>query len=172
MLESERGEQSPARRALQKTFLDQEWLDDVFNRVTRFRQGGSKRIDTDRASSVTRGNRREVAAVHRIEPSRINFKRQQRAVGDFPVDGLGAVDMGEVAHTAQKPSGDARGAARAARDFIGAVGRDADAQYTRATIDDLFEFFFGVEIRAAPGCRSGRAMDWSTVQHAWSHRPK
>src|SRR5262249_38503441 len=57
-----------------------------------------------------------------------------------------AVDMGKVAHTAQEPSGDAWSAARAARDFIGAVGCDSDAQDTRTTIDDLLELFLGIEI--------------------------
>ena len=94
-------------------------------------RAAAKRVDTDRASSVIRGNRREVAPVHGIQPGRINFERQERAVGGFPVNGLGAVDMGKVAHTAQKPAGDARRAAGTSRDFIGAIGRNADAR-TRA----------------------------------------
>ena len=49
--------------------------------------------------------------------------------------------MREVAHAAQQPSGDARRAARAARDLVGAVRRDADAEHAGAAIDDLFEFF-------------------------------
>src|SRR5262245_16933612 len=141
MLESKRGEQSPARCPLQKALLDQERLDDVFDGVTWLRQSGSERIDTDRASSVTRSNRRKVTAVHRVQPGRIDFERQQRAVGNFPVDGLGTVDMGKVAHTAQDPPRDARSAARAACNFIGAIRGDADAQDTRSTIDDLLEFF-------------------------------
>src|SRR5499427_8539500 len=136
MLESQRSEQSPARCPLQKAFLDQERLDDVFDGVTRLRKSGGERIDTDRTSSVTRGNRRKVTAVHRVEPCRINFERQQRAVG-----------MGKIAHTAQEPSGDSWSAARAARDFIGAVGCDSDAQDTRSTIDNLLELFVGIEIK-------------------------
>src|SRR5215831_4866424 len=148
MLESRRGEQSPARCPLQKAFLDQERLDDVFDGVTRLRQSGGERIDSDRTSSVTRGNRRKVTAVHRVEPCRINFERQQRAVGDFPVDGFRAVDMGKVAYATQEPSGDAWSAPRAARDFIGAVGCDSDAQDTRTTIDDLLKLFLGIEIES------------------------
>src|SRR5262249_42408831 len=140
MLESQRSEQSPAWCPLQKAFLDQERLDDVFDGVTRLRQSGSERVDTDWTPSVTRGNRRKAAAVHRIQPGRIDFERQQRAVGDFPIDGLGAVDMGKVSHTAQEPSGDAWGATRAARNFICAVESASDSQVTRSTIDDLVQF--------------------------------
>ena len=63
----------------------------------------------------------EIAPVHGVEPGGIDFQFAERAVGDLAVDGLGAVDMGEVAHAAQQPAGDARRAARAARDLVGAV---------------------------------------------------
>src|SRR6476620_9369017 len=148
MLESQRSEQSPTWCPLQKAFLDQERLDDVLDGVTRLRQRGSERVDTDWTPSVTRGNRRKVAAVHRVQPGRIDFERQQRAVGNFPIDGPGAVDMGKVAHTAQEPSGDAWGATRAARNFVSAVGCDSDAQDTRTTIDDLFQFLLGIKIES------------------------
>ena len=55
--------------------------------------------------------------------------------------------MGEVAHAAQQPAGDARRAARAPRDLVGAVGRDADAEHARAAIDDLLELLLGIEIQ-------------------------
>src|SRR5262249_20650053 len=42
--------------------------------------------------------------------------------------------------------GDARRAPRAPRNFVGAIRCDADAQHARATIDDLLEFFLGIEI--------------------------
>ena len=43
--------------------------------------------------------------------------------------------------------GDARRAARAPRDLVGAVRGDADAEHARAAIDDLLELFLGVEIQ-------------------------
>src|SRR5262245_28155255 len=54
--------------------------------------------------------------------------------------------MGEVAHAAQKAARDAWRAAGAARDLVGAVGRNADAENARAAIDDLFELSLGIEI--------------------------
>ena len=56
------------------------------------------------------------------------------------IDCLVTVDVGEVAHAAQQPSGNARGAAGAPRDLIGAVGAHADAEHPGAAIDDLFQF--------------------------------
>src|SRR4029077_20621495 len=47
-----------------------------------------------------------------------------------------------------EPSGDAWGATRAARNFVGAVGCDSDAQDTRTTIDDLFQFLLGIKIES------------------------
>ncbi len=55
--------------------------------------------------------------------------------------------MREVAHASQQAPGDARGATRAARNLVGAVGANTDAQHPRAAIDDLFEFFLGIEIQ-------------------------
>ena len=55
-------------------------------------------------------------------------------------------DMGEVAHAAQQPPGDARRAARAPRDLVGAVRRHADAEHARAAVDDLLELGLGIEI--------------------------
>ncbi len=54
--------------------------------------------------------------------------------------------MGEVAHPAQQPAGDARRAARAPRDLVGAVGRHADAEHARAAIDDELELGLGIEV--------------------------
>ena len=58
----------------------------------------------------------------------------------------GAGDGGEIAHAAQQPSGDARRAARAPRDLVGAVGGHADAEHARAAIDDQLELGLGIEI--------------------------
>src|SRR5262245_45986416 len=54
--------------------------------------------------------------------------------------------MGEVAHAAQKTTGDARGAAGSARDLVRAIGSDADAEHARTAVDDLFKLFLGIEI--------------------------
>ena len=56
------------------------------------------------------------------------------------------VDRCEIAHAAQEPPGDARGAARAARDLVRTVGGDADAEHAGAAIDDLLQLRLGIEV--------------------------
>ena len=59
---------------------------------------------------------------------------------------LGVRGGGEIAHPPQQPAGDARRAARAARDLVGAVRGHADLEHAGAAGDDLLQFFLGVEI--------------------------
>ena len=141
MLESERCEQTSARRPLQEPFLDQEWLDDVLDRVARLRQRRRDRIHTDRTAGIIRRNGREISPVHGVETGGIDLKRGERAVGSLAVDGLGAVNVRKVTHAAQQTAGDARCATCTARNFVGAVGRNADPEHARTTVDNLFELF-------------------------------
>ena len=55
--------------------------------------------------------------------------------------------MGEVAHAAQEPSGDARRAARAPRNLVGPVCAHGQAEHARAACDDQFQLRLGVEIQ-------------------------
>ena len=147
MLEGVRGEQPPARRALDEALLDQERLDDVLDGVARLRKPGGDGFDADRPAAVILGDHAQIAPVHGVEAGGVDFEFAERAVGDLAVDRLVAVDMGEVAHAAQQPPGDARRAARAPRDFVGAVRRHADAEHAGAAVDDLLELFHRIEIQ-------------------------
>ena len=51
MAEGGRGEQPAARRALHEALLDEEGLDDVFDRVARLRQRRRDRLDPDRPAA-------------------------------------------------------------------------------------------------------------------------
>src|SRR5674476_1109513 len=115
MLERGRGEQPPARRALQQTLLDQERLDDVLDGDAWLAQCGRHGVDADRAAAITLRDGHEVTPVHGVEPGGIDFQLTERVVGDLAVDRLGTIHMGEVAHPAQQTPGDTRRAARAAR---------------------------------------------------------
>ena len=110
-------------------------------------QCGGQRVDADRTAAVAFGDRRQIAPVHGVKAGGIDLQLAERAVGDAAVDSLGAVDMGEVAHAAQQPPGNARGAARAPCDFVGAVRRHADAEHAGAAVDDLLELGLGIEIQ-------------------------
>ena len=63
MTEGVRGQEPTARRALEKTFLDQKRLDDFLDRVARLGERRRDGLDSDRAAAVVLRDRREVAPV-------------------------------------------------------------------------------------------------------------
>src|SRR3546814_4654006 len=63
------------------------------------------------------------------------------------VDAAGGADLGVVAHAPQQAVGDARGAARAARDLAGALGYAVDAQDLRRALHDPGQVFGAVELQ-------------------------
>ena len=146
MAEGVRGQEPAARRALDEALLDQERLDDLLDGVARLRQTRRDGLDPDRPAAVIERDGRQVAPVHRVEPGGVDFELAKRAIGDDAIDLAVARDQREVAHAAQQPSGNARRAAGAAGDLVGAVRRHADAQNARAAIDDLLELGLGIEI--------------------------
>ena len=54
--------------------------------------------------------------------------------------------MREIAHALEQPPGDARGAARAARDLVGAVLRHRNAEDARAAVHDQLQLLARIEI--------------------------
>ena len=123
-------------------------LDHVLDRVARLGKAGGEGFDPDRAAAVEVGDHQQIAPVHRVEPEAVDFEPVQRAVGRFRVDHVVARRMGEVAHPAKQSAGDARGAARAAGDFVRAVFGDVGAEQARGAADDLLQFGDAVEIEA------------------------
>ena len=57
-----------------------------------------------------------------------------------------AGDGGKIAQPAQQPPGDARRAAGAARDLVGAVRGHDNAEHARAAVDDLLELGLGIKV--------------------------
>src|SRR4051812_42240767 len=52
VFEGVRGQEPPARRALEVAALDQKRLDDVLDRIARFGQGRCHGLDTDRTAAI------------------------------------------------------------------------------------------------------------------------
>ncbi len=125
----------------------------------------------DRPAAVILRDGREVAPVHGVEAGGVDLELEQRAVGGLAVDRRGAVDQREVAHAAQQPPGDARRAARAARDLVGAVGGHADAEHARAAVDDLLELRLGIEIEPHRDAEAVAQRIGEQARRAWSRRP-
>src|SRR6267154_2506784 len=101
MAESIRGQEPPARRALDEAFLDQERFDDFLDGITRLRQRRRDGLYADRSAAVVLGDIEEVAAVHGIEAGGIDFELEERTIGGRTVDRGCAGDQREVAHPAQ-----------------------------------------------------------------------
>src|SRR5262249_45943626 len=141
-----RGQEPPARRTLDEALLDQERLDDLLDGVARLRQRRRDGLDPDRTAGVVLRDQREIAPVHGVETSSVDLERAQRTVSGRAVDRGCAADKRKVAHAPQQPSRDARRAAGAARDLVGAVGVDADAEQTGAAVDNLFELRLRIEV--------------------------
>src|SRR6266478_9883907 len=86
MAERMRGQQPPARRALQITTLDQERLDDVLDRIARLRQRRGHGLYSHRTATVIHRDGREITPVHGIEAGGIDLQRAERVVGNRAID--------------------------------------------------------------------------------------
>src|SRR5207237_5546908 len=91
------GEQTSARRALQKTLLNEKRLDDLLERVARLGERRRHGVDPDRAAAIVERDGGEIAPVHGIAAGGIDFARKQCLVGHLAVDRGRACHMREVA---------------------------------------------------------------------------
>jgi hypothetical protein len=71
------------------------------------------------------------------KPRSVHLEHAQGLVGDLAGDAPAGLDLGEVAHPAQQPVGDARRAAGAAGDLGGAVRLGLDGEDLRRAADDV-----------------------------------
>src|SRR5260221_2900588 len=86
MTEGVRGQEPPARRALEKTFLDQKRLDDFLDGVARLGERRRNSLDSDRTAAVVLRDRDKVAPVHPVEPCGIDLELYHRAFRGGTVD--------------------------------------------------------------------------------------
>ena len=100
MAEGVRRQHSAARGALHEATLDQEGFDNVLDPIARLGQASGDRLDPGRAAAERDGDRLKIAAVHRIEPNRIDVEEAQRLVGDATGDFRLVVDGREIANPA------------------------------------------------------------------------
>ena len=75
MAEGVRRQHSAARSALHEAALDKEGFDNVLDPIARLGQASGDRLDPGRAAAEREGDRLKIAAVHRIEPDRIDVER-------------------------------------------------------------------------------------------------
>ena len=84
-------------------------------------------------------DRVEIASIHLVEADRVDVEQLERPVGERARHALRAFDHGEIAHPPQQAPGDARRAARAPGDLVGAVVGEREADHPRAARDDALQ---------------------------------
>ena len=104
MLEGMRRQKAPPRGAVEKPDLQEIGLDNILNRIARFRKRGGNRIDAHRPAAEIDGNAVQVAMVQRIKPALVHIEIAQRPVRRPCIDARIARDGGKIPHPAQQPA--------------------------------------------------------------------
>src|SRR5437763_1644913 len=135
-----------ARRSVEEADLNQVRLDDLFNGVLLLLQGGGHVREADGAALVLLNNHQEELSVHLVEAEGVNLHAIERIVGDLFGDAPVVLDLRVVAHASQKSVGDARCAARAARNLACAAVVNFGVEYVGGAADDCRKLFVRVEV--------------------------
>lgn len=101
------------------------------------------------AASKLNDERVENQPVHVVQPEVVYAQQLQGGIGHITRNYAVALDLGEIADTAQQAIGDARGAPRARRYLERAVRLNGHVQNAGGTIDDTFQFLGRVQIESA-----------------------
>src|SRR5438477_4206224 len=141
------GRRHPAlRRPREESFLDQEGLVDVLDRVALFADRGGERVDAHGSAGELVDDGEKQRAIHLVEAGLVDVEESERVARDGARDPPLGAHLGEVAHAAQQPIRDPRGAARAAGELGGAVVVEGHAQDRRRAAEDALEVLAAVEV--------------------------
>ena len=135
-----------AQRALQVTLLNQVRLQHIFNGVALLADGRRKIINAHRPAAELVDHRAQQFAIHDVEADAVNVEHLQRLIGNILGDLAVGAHLGEIAHAAQQPVGNARRAARACGHFTRTCRIDLDFKQTRRAFDDAGQFSGTVEL--------------------------
>ena len=137
VLVSQFGDFAAARGAHQVALLDEERFIDLFHGagILAHRRGDGGEPDGTALELVDDGA--EDAVVHLVEAVLVHIEGGEGDLGDGVVDGAVALDLGEVADTAQQQVGDTRGSAAASGNLVGRVVGDFDFYDARRPFQDF-----------------------------------
>lgn len=127
---------SAARRAAEKADLHEIRLVNIFESDGFLADGCGERVKTDRTTSVVKDDALKHPPVNVVKTKLVYFECAQSNICAFFVDGTGAADLCEVAHTAQQTVCDTRRTAAAAGDFEGALVLTRNIQNAGRAFDD------------------------------------
>src|SRR5262249_16757089 len=112
MLISRWSHDAPARSAIQKSYLDQVWFVNFFDRLFFLAVGGRDSADAYRTAVEFFDDRRQQFAVDFIQTVTVDLHPVERVGGHFAGDSPVEFDLGVIPDAAQQAVGDARRAAR------------------------------------------------------------
>jgi hypothetical protein len=129
------------RRAGQEALVDQERLDDVFERALVLADGGGERLEPDRAAVELLEQGAQQGEIEAVEAGGVDLEALERETGPRAVDqrARSAVDLGEVAHPAQQAVRDPRRSARARCEHAAGIRAERDAEHPRRALKDPLE---------------------------------
>src|SRR5262245_14183326 len=142
------GRRRPAsvRRPDDVADLQQEGLDHFREGLRFIVDGRGDRLESDRAAAVLFDDRHEEAAVEAVETGCIHALHTEGVDSGSCRSDPVAPDLAVVADATQQPVGDPRGAARPARDGLGARRLDGGPEDRSRAHDDRGEILDRVEI--------------------------
>jgi hypothetical protein len=117
-----RGGHAPARRPVEEAGLDEERLVHVLDGVPFLVDGGGQAVDADRAAAELVDDRPQQLAIDLVEAVLVHLEQLQRRARHITRDAAVGPHLRVVADPSQQPVGDARRAARPARDLGGGLG--------------------------------------------------
>src|SRR6266700_1580217 len=125
------GQHAATRRALHQALLDQIGLDDFLDSIARFAERRRQSLDAHRPAIEAFSDQREIAPVEGVESALVDLQPRERGVGHDLIDLDASRDGGEITYALQQPAGNARRAARAHGDLMGAVRAERQAEHAR-----------------------------------------
>ena len=120
-------------RAFDEPELDQVRLVNLLDRLGFLADGDRKGVDPHGAAAELVDDRGDDGLVHVVKADLVDAVQSQGGVGDLAGDGAVGLDLGVFAHAAQEAVGDARRAARPARDLVCAAVVDGGREDPRGT---------------------------------------
>src|SRR6185312_1505000 len=110
---------TPARRFLQQTFLNQKWLVHFFDRVRLFAQSRRYSFNADRPTVELFLDKIQNLTIHLIEPQAVDFEFIKRRARQFSRDDTVAANIRIITYASKQTIGNTRCTATASRDFFG-----------------------------------------------------
>src|SRR5215471_18285322 len=120
-----------ARRALEKTGLDEVRLVEILERAAILSQRRGQRAHADRAAAELFDDRLQDPAVELVKAVLVHLQPRERSARRFELERRFPGDLGEIAQTPQKPVRDPRRSAASAGDLARGVRGNGDSEDPR-----------------------------------------